>query len=69
MTLLLRTAVRMRGRRVCDLTIPPPEGAVVADDYIPMYKHDFNGVIRLLGHSEIPERALAIAKEVRSLYS
>lgn len=52
----------------CDLTVPPPEGAVISDDYIPTYKHYFNADIRLLGNSEIPKRALAIAKEVHSSY-
>ena len=48
----------------CDLTSPPPPGTVMNEDYIPMFKHYYNADIRLLGHSEIPKRALAIAKEV-----
>ena len=66
--LYLNWATRVRFE-YCDLTMPPPEGAVLGDAYIPTYKHYFNGDIRLLGHSEIPKRALAIAKEVGLLYS
>lgn len=48
----------------CDLTAPVAPGTVMNEDYGPTYKHYYNSDIRLLGHSENPKRALAIAKEV-----
>ena len=50
----------------CDLTIPPPEGTTIDGEYSPSFKHYFNQEARMLLNAEIPKRALAIAKEVRS---
>lgn len=52
----------------CDMTIErrePKEGEEV--DYTPNYKFYFNNEARMLAHSDIPKRSLAIAKEVSVL--
>ncbi|KAH8105029.1 hypothetical protein DFH11DRAFT_1645277 [Phellopilus nigrolimitatus] len=51
----------------CDLTVPLPEGAKIDDDWSPTYKHHFNNEVRTLANSDIPRRALAIAKELAVL--
>ena len=53
----------------CDLTVPPPGGTKIDDDYSPVFKHNFSQEARMLVNADIPKRALAIAKEVCSLIS
>lgn len=50
----------------CDISVPLPEGRKVDEDYAPNYKHHYNNEARMLANSDIPKRALAIAKEVRT---
>lgn len=53
----------------CDISVPLPEGKKVDEDYTPNYKHHFNNEARMLANSDIPRRALAIAKEVLHIFA
>ncbi|KAI5116954.1 hypothetical protein M0805_001927 [Coniferiporia weirii] len=51
----------------CDLMMPSLEGVKKDEDWSPSYKHFFNSDARMLANSDIPKRALAIAKELAIL--
>lgn len=48
----------------CDLSMPPGEGVQLTAEYVPNFKHAYNGDAKRLVHADMPRRALAIAKEV-----
>jgi hypothetical protein len=48
----------------CDLTVPASNAGAGGDDDTPHFKFYYNNEARMLAHSDIPKRSLAIAKEV-----
>ena len=48
----------------CDMSVPVPPERWNNEDFTPSYMHHFNNEARMLANSDIPKRALAIAKEV-----